>query len=127
MVKILQKIFLTKPQIYVLNAIEQNADKIEYDYRESDGRIYQTFKIFTDTLNIWATTHKSPQSFIGKTAYDFTKYDDDETLRNQHGYTTLFSHTVYSKMMNEFISLNGRFAMLNKQTEFMLARRHKQH
>ena len=128
MATIFQKIFLPKYKAHIFDAIKQNADKIEYDYKIANDQVFHTLKIFANTLYMWAVLNKSTQTKKSTSYYHFSQYTHDGKITESHqDASTKFCDKVYAKMLNAFIAKNGHTAILNKQTEYIIASKNKQH
>lgn len=107
-----QKIFLSKDKCAILDAIEQNADKIDYTYNETGTYIRHTFTISTPTVELLSVL-ETPS---GKITYQFDQYKPDgQILRSQKSGPSTFATNIHNELYCKFVKTRGVKALYRKR------------
>lgn len=107
-----QKIFLSKDKRAILDAIEQNVDKIDYTYNETGTYIRHTFTISTPTVELLSVLETPSE----KTSYQFDQYKPDgQILKSQQGGTSKFSANIHNELYCKFVKTRGVKALYRKR------------
>ncbi len=107
-----QKIFLSKDKRAILDAIEQNADKIDYTYNETGTYIRHTFTISTPTVELLSVL-ETPS---GKITYQFVQYKPDgQVLKSNQGEASKFSANVHNELYRKYVETRSVKALYSKR------------
>ena len=119
MANIFQKIFLPKDKVLILDAIEQNAARINYDYREEAPYKHHTMVIFSPTVILRSKLSTNTFTSVTLSSYYFelmSKNGATESVQSDE--STLFSDRIHHKMFMEYIKHNGLDSIYNVQEAF---------
>ena len=108
-----QKLFLSKDKRAILNAIEQNADKIVSTYSDNmAGAARHTFTISTPTIEL-LSVFEIPSR---KITYQFDQYKPDgQILRSQKSGPSTFATNIHNELYCKFVKTRGVKALYRKR------------
>ncbi len=125
MAKIFQRMFLSKNKIRILDMIENNADKITYDYYEHSYFPYHEFTIKTPTSVLTSTSTRDRYLFSRTyiSQYNFAETLPNGTVHEESEEFTPFANRVHSAMFRAFIKAKSIEAIHKKQEDFLKKQR----
>lgn len=105
MATFIQKIFLPKNKRQILNTIEQNGDKIDYDFKHTKICDIWTLTISTPTISLSARQEFNPFTHGYQSWYTFDQYSPSgEVLSSERSCFNTFADKVFDKMLRTYIS-----------------------
>ena len=123
MATFLQKIFLPKSKLCILDTIKQNADKIEYFYDERGFYKYHNLTICTQNILLHSRLVTCNLSPLPVASYQFEQKTPSGRIISKHSdKCSIFSDKVHTEMFKAFTKIHGLDAIYSIQDQF-----HKQH
>lgn len=97
-------------ELAILNAIEENAAHIKYQYGAHGGYAFHIFTISKPTPRFFlcAVSESKPGASEYIKSYHFEQYDNNNIIVSvKDGNATEFSSLVYSKVFDAFVEQHG--------------------
>ena len=127
MATFLQKLLLSKNKLCILDAIEQNANEIQYDYREEASYTCHTMTIHTPIVFLSSQLETNMRTKVTLAKYQFTQYDQSgNKVIDESDEATIFADQVHNKMFKAFVERKGTNPIYSKQDIFR-EKNEKQH
>ena len=119
MATFLQKIFLPKSKLYILDAIKQNADKIEYYYDEHGLYKYHNLTICTQDIVLHSRLIACDLSTMPIASYQFEQKEPSGRIISKHSdECSIFSDKVHAEMFKAFTKIHGLDVIYSTQEQF---------